>query len=155
MNRKLSKSTVGTQRPKYSSEFAHMFIGLAYTHLENWELGYQNYERALKFIGDEESPILTDIYSNEAYCLSKMGRYEEAHQICRKSKGKDARKRRTLSTGRIYLSGRKRNRLSKRVLESCHTLCPRSGNTDTNRQLLSKLQYVGEMHACVSKKPKD
>ena len=29
-------------------------------------------------------------------------------------------------------------------MESCHTLCPRSGNTDTNRQLLSKLQYVGE-----------
>lgn len=85
-------------------EFAHMFIGLAYTHLENWELGYQNYERALKFIGDEESPILTDIYSNEAYCLSKMGRYEEAHQICERAKEKTPESAELyLQEGYIYL----------------------------------------------------
>lgn len=69
-------------------EFAHMFIGLAYTYLENWELSYQSYEQALKSIEDEDSPILVDIYSNEAYCLSKLGRYEEAHQICEKAKEK-------------------------------------------------------------------
>lgn len=85
-------------------EFAHMFIGLAYTHQENWELGYQSYEQALKSIGDEESPILADIYSNEAYCLSKLGRYEEAHQICEKAKEKTPESAELyLQEGYIYL----------------------------------------------------
>lgn len=67
-------------------DFAHMFIGLAYANQEKWELAYRSYEQAMKIIGDDNSPILSDIYSNEIFCLSKLGRYEEAHQLCEKAK---------------------------------------------------------------------
>lgn len=67
-------------------EFAYMFIGLAYANQENWESGYESYEKAVKFIGDDNSPLLPDIYGNEAFCLSKLGKYQEAHQICEKAK---------------------------------------------------------------------
>ncbi|MFR2071354.1 MAG: tetratricopeptide repeat protein, partial [Bacteroides nordii] len=74
------------QNKSLPPDFAHMFIGLAYANQEKWELAYRSYEQAMEIIGDDNSPILSDIYSNEIFCLSKLGRYEEAHQLCEKAK---------------------------------------------------------------------
>lgn len=38
---KAIQSIVALKGQSIPPEFAHMFIGLAYTHLENWELGYK------------------------------------------------------------------------------------------------------------------
>lgn len=85
-------------------EVAHLFIGLAYANQEKWEQSYQSYEQALELIGDEDSPFLPEMYCNEAFCLTKLGKYEEAHQVCDKAKEKLAKDAGIyIQEGRIYL----------------------------------------------------
>lgn len=87
-----------------SPDFAHMFIGLAYANLEKWESSYKSYEDALNYIGNDNSLILVDIYSNMAFCLSKLGRHKEAHLLCQKALEKLPQSVDIfLQEGRIYL----------------------------------------------------
>lgn len=92
------------QNNSLSPDLAHMFIGLAYANLEKWESSYKSYEDALNYIGNDNSPILVDIYSNMAFCLSKLGRYKEAHLLCKKALKKLPQSVDIyLQEGRIYL----------------------------------------------------
>lgn len=70
-------------------EFAYMFIGLTYSNREQWQSASDYFERSLQVIvdsGETDSPLLSDIYSNQAICYSKLGRREEAHDLCAKAK---------------------------------------------------------------------
>ena len=67
-------------------DLTYMFIGLAYTNMEKWERSFEYYGKALKSIPNENSPILVDLYSGQAKCLSKLGKLEEAHLIFEKAK---------------------------------------------------------------------
>lgn len=73
-------------------EFAYMFIGLAYNNKENWQKADDYFQRALDALEsseDKTSPLLTDIYTNKAMTLSKLGRSAEAHELCAKAKELD------------------------------------------------------------------
>lgn len=96
------------QNKNLAPEFAHMFIGLAYANLEKWELSYKSYEDALNYIESDNSPILSDVYSNMVYCLFRLGRYEQAHLICKKAMEKfPGNVEFYLQEGRIYLAEEK------------------------------------------------
>lgn len=88
-------------------EFAYMFIGLTYVNMENWQLADDYFTLGLKIIeegGELSSPLLTDIYSNKAICVSRLGRNEEAHALCRKAKALDPDDVEPyLLEGRIYM----------------------------------------------------
>lgn len=74
-------------------EFAYMFIGLAYNNRECWQEANDSFQRALEAIENSEdkmSPLLTDIYTNKAITLSKLGRSAEAHELCAKAKEIDS-----------------------------------------------------------------
>lgn len=92
------------QNKSLAPDFAYMFIGLAYTNLEDWESSYKSYEDALNYIGNGSSPILADIYSNMALCLSKLNRHKEAHLLCQKALERVPESVEIyLQEGRIYL----------------------------------------------------
>lgn len=76
---------LGIETKNMPPEMGLMFIGLAYANMENWEMSHTSYQQALDAIGDNDSAFLSDIYSNEAYNLAKLNRYEEAHLLCRKA----------------------------------------------------------------------
>lgn len=88
-------------------EFAYMFIGLTYSNKESWQKANDYFQRALQIIeesGDVNSPLLTDIYSNKAISVSKLGRSEEAHALCAKAKEIDPEDSEPyLLEGRIYM----------------------------------------------------
>lgn len=70
-------------------EFAYMFIGLAYNNKENFQKADDYFQRALEVLEsseDKTSPLLTDIYTNRAVTLSKLGRSAEAHELFAKAK---------------------------------------------------------------------
>lgn len=73
------------QERAIAPEFADMFIGLAYSNKEEWKLASEHFDRARQIIAENEeamSPLLPDIYCNQALCFSKMGESEKAHQLC-------------------------------------------------------------------------
>lgn len=88
-------------------EYAYMFIGLTYSNKEDWRQANDYYERALQVIettGDTDSPLLTDIYSNKAVAMSKLGKRKEAHKLCAKAKAIDPKDPEPyLLEGRIYM----------------------------------------------------
>lgn len=88
-------------------EFAYMFIGLTYSNKECWQQANDSFERALQAIEkaeDMNSPLLTDIYSNKAIAVSKLGRAKEAHKLCAKAKKIEPKDPEPyLLEGRIYM----------------------------------------------------
>lgn len=90
-----------------SPEFSDMFIGLTHISKENWKQAEELFRRAGTIIEESEgpnSPILLDIYSNQALCLAKMGQSEQAHQLCARTQElspNDAEPH--LLEGRIYM----------------------------------------------------
>ncbi|MEG1162701.1 tetratricopeptide repeat protein [Bacteroides sp.] len=72
-----------------SPAFAYMFIGLVYSDGNNDEKAIEYFSRSISELtkdGETDSPILPDLYCNQALCLSKQGKYEEAHKFCEEAK---------------------------------------------------------------------
>lgn len=68
-------------------EFIYMYIGLCKISKCEWEEGYENLEKAIKEIENDDklSVLLPNIYSHSGMCLSKMGKKRKAHIYCRKA----------------------------------------------------------------------
>lgn len=65
-----------------------MFLGLTYSNKEAWKEADDYYQRVIdRFIeeGLGNSPLLIDTYTNKAVAASRLGKYEEAHQLCKKA----------------------------------------------------------------------
>lgn len=69
-------------------EMGYMFLGLTYSNKEAWKEADDYYQRVIdRFIeeGLGNSPLLIDTYTNKAVAASRLGKYEEAHQLCKKA----------------------------------------------------------------------
>lgn len=69
-----------------AAEIADMFIGLAYSNLNEWELAQESFAKARKVTEKEKnrSGLLMDIYCNQALCLLKLDKKRECHRLCNK-----------------------------------------------------------------------
>lgn len=95
------------QYKSLAPEFAYMFIGLTYSNKESWQQAKDYFQRAIEIIekdNDINSPLLADIYCNQALCISKLGQSKEAHKLCAKAKKLNIKNVEPyLLEGRIYM----------------------------------------------------
>lgn len=88
-------------------EMAYMFMGVAYAAKEEWEKAAKYYDEVIRTFqeaGDPDSILLADTYNSKGYAAGRMGKYEEAHQLCDKAAALDPDELQSpLTHGRIYL----------------------------------------------------
>lgn len=66
-----------------------MFMGMSYATKEDWEKTEECCNQVIRIFeenGDSGSILLIDTYTTKANAVAKMGRYKEAHQLCKKAK---------------------------------------------------------------------
>ncbi len=85
-----------------------MFMGMSYATKEDWEKTEECCNQVIRIFeenGDSGSILLIDTYTTKANAVAKMGRYKEAHQLCKKSKKKSIRTKALifLTEGKVYL----------------------------------------------------
>lgn len=69
-------------------EMGYMFLGMAHANKDEWEKAYDYYEQVQEIFnanGAGDSPLLIDTFSNQAIAASRLGKHEEAHQLCEKA----------------------------------------------------------------------
>lgn len=72
-----------------SPVFAYMFIGLVYSDSDNYEKASEYFSRSILAITKDDeidSPILPDLYCNQALSFFKQGKIKEAHELCERAK---------------------------------------------------------------------
>lgn len=88
-------------------EMAYMFMGVAYATKEEWEEATKYYDEVIRCFqeaGDPDSILLVDTYNSKGYAAGRMGKYEEAHQLCDKAATLDPDEMLSpLTHARIYL----------------------------------------------------
>lgn len=70
-------------------ELGYMFMGMSYATKEDWEKTEECCNQVIRIFeenGDSGSILLIDTYTTKANAVAKMGRYKEAHQLCKKAK---------------------------------------------------------------------
>ena len=69
-------------------ELGYMFMGMSYATKEDWEKTEECCNQVIRIFeenGDSGSILLIDTYTNKAVAASRLGKYEEAHQLCKKA----------------------------------------------------------------------
>lgn len=90
-------------------ELGCVFMALSYAQKEDWEKTEYYCRKVIEIfkVGEadnENSPFIIETYTTLAVALAKMGRYEEAHQVCRNEIEKSKEGGTILITeGKIYL----------------------------------------------------
>lgn len=86
---------------------AYMFIGMAYSSVDNWEKVAEYNEKIIQLFEEDKIntlPLMIEVYTTKAYAVAKQGRYKEAHQLCKKAKAIDSKSHLIyLTEGKIYL----------------------------------------------------
>ncbi|MEY8687228.1 tetratricopeptide repeat protein [Bacteroides sp. AN502(2024)] len=70
-------------------ELGYMFMGISYGNKEEWQKANEYYDKVIACFeeaGDKLSILLIDTYTSKAFALSRLSRYEEAHESCEKAK---------------------------------------------------------------------
>ena len=123
-----------------------MFMGMSYATKEDWEKTEECCKlqviRIFEENGDSGSILLIDTYTTKANAVAKMGRYKEAHQLCKKAKRNQSDEGLIfLTEGKVYLEEDIEKKATQ-AFKSCKNQY-RSGNVVHDRYCLFGTQlYV-------------
>lgn len=67
-----------------STDVLHMFMGLSKLSSKKWDTAYDHLQKALD-CQEPDSPVLSTLYSQAAFCLFKLGKKRKANQYFKKS----------------------------------------------------------------------
>ncbi len=91
-------------------QLGYMFMGMSYGNKEEWQNANDCYDKVIACFeeaGDEQSLLLIDTYTSKAFALSRLARYEEAHELCEKAKEINPNEGLIyLTEGKLYLAER-------------------------------------------------
>ncbi|KAA6337135.1 Lipopolysaccharide assembly protein B [termite gut metagenome] len=66
----------------FFAEYIYSYIGACYNEMQDWEQACAYYKKALQGADELDDAKKMDVYSNLSTCYYRMGRFDEAHDIC-------------------------------------------------------------------------
>ncbi|KAA6344736.1 Lipopolysaccharide assembly protein B [termite gut metagenome] len=66
----------------FLAEYIYSYIGSCYNEMQEWEQACAYYKKALQGTNELDDVKKADVYNNLSTCYYRMGRFEEAHDLC-------------------------------------------------------------------------